>query len=196
MVVMAASDEAELKHMVATARAIDDAPSAFRYPRGSAVGVEMPSVGVPLEIGKGRIICEGSKIALLSLGGRLQECIKAAEELGVLGLSTTVADARFAKPIDHDLIRRLAKNHEALIIIEEGSVGGFASHVLTFLAEDGILDNGLKVRTMGIPDRFVAHGEQVEQYSDAGLMAENIIATSLAALGMEAIDTRSKVHKI
>ena len=196
MVVMAASDEAELKHMVATARAIDDAPSAFRYPRGSAVGVEMPAEGVPLEIGKGRIISEGSKIALLSLGGRLQECMVAAEELGTLGLPTTVADARFAKPIDQDLIRRLAKNHEALIIIEEGSIGGFASHVLTFLAEDGILDNGLKVRTMGIPDRFVAHAEQVEQYSDAGLMAENIIVTALTALGMDANDTRPKVHKI
>lgn len=195
MVVMAASDEAELKHMVATARAIDDAPSAFRYPRGSAVGVEMPDVGVPLEIGKGRIVREGNKIALLSLGGRLQECLKAAEELNALGLSTTVADARFAKPIDQDLIRNLAKNHEALIIIEEGSIGGFASHVLTFLAADGILDNGLKVRTMGIPDRFVAHGNQTEQYTDAGLMAENIIATAISALGIENMDKRPKIHE-
>ena len=194
MVIMAASDEAELKHMVATARAIDDGPSAFRYPRGSGVGVEMPDVGVPLEIGKGRIVCEGSKIAILSLGGRLQESLKAAEELGALGLSTTVADARFAKPVDADLVLSLAKNHEALIIIEEGSIGGFGSHVLSLLAEKGVLDNGLKVRCMGIPDRFLAHAEPKEQYEDAGLMAENIIITALNAMGMESISISRKAN--
>lgn len=194
MVIMAASDEAELKHMVATSRAIEDGPSAFRYPRGSGVGVDMPDVGVPLEIGKGRIVKEGSKIAILSLGGRLQESLRAAEELDSLGLSTTVADARFAKPIDADLVLSLAKNHEALIIIEEGSVGGFGSHVLSLLAEKGALDTGLRVRAMGIPDRFLAHAEPSEQYEDAGLTANDIVVTALTALGMESISNRPKAH--
>ena len=134
---MAAADEAELKHMVATAAAIDDRPSAFRYPRGEGIGVELPAEGQPLEIGKGRIVREGSAVAILSLGTRLHECLKAADQLAAFGLSTTVADARFAKPLDHDLIRRLAQNHEVLITIEEGSVGGFGSHVLQYLASAG-----------------------------------------------------------
>ena len=141
-VLMAAADEAELKHMVATAAAIDDRPSAFRYPRGEGIGVELPEHGQVLEIGKGRVLREGSTVAILSLGTRLQEAIRAADQLATFGLSTTVADARFAKPLDHDLIRRLAQGHEVLITIEEGSVGGFGSHVLQFLASTGLLDRG------------------------------------------------------
>ncbi|MCH8862306.1 MAG: 1-deoxy-D-xylulose-5-phosphate synthase [Proteobacteria bacterium] len=182
-VIMAAGDEADLKHMVATAAAIDDRPSAFRYPRGAGVGVEMPEVGIPLEIGKGRIMVEGSKIAILSLGGRLKEALIAAEELGAHGLSTTVADARFAKPLDQDMIRRLVRNHEVLITIEEGAIGGFASHVLDFLARDGLLDKGLKIRPMCIPDRFIPHASPEEQYEDAGLTAADIVKTAMAALG-------------
>ena len=184
-VIMAAGDEADLKHMVATAAAIDDGPSAFRYPRGAGVGVEMPEVGIPLEIGRGRIMTEGSKIAILSLGGRLKEALVAAEELGAHGLSTTVADARFAKPLDEDMIRRLARDHEVLITIEEGAIGGFASHVLDFLARDGLLDRGLKIRPMYIPDRFIPHALPQEQYEDAGLTAGDIVKTALAALGEE-----------
>ena len=182
-VIMAAGDEADLKHMVATAAAIDDGPSAFRYPRGAGVGVEMPEVGVPLEIGRGRIMTEGSKIAILSLGGRLKEALVAAEELGAHGLSTTVADARFAKPLDEDMIRRLAREHEVLITIEEGAIGGFASHVLDFLARDGLLDRGVKIRPMYIPDRFIPHASPEEQYEDAGLTATDIVKTAMAALG-------------
>ncbi|HEY7689625.1 MAG TPA: 1-deoxy-D-xylulose-5-phosphate synthase, partial [Dongiaceae bacterium] len=156
-VVMAAADEAELVHMVATAAAIDDRPSAFRYPRGDGVGVEMPARGVPLEIGKGRIISEGTKIALLSFGTRLAECIKAAEDLSARGLSTTVADARFCKPLDEELVSRLAREHEVLITIEEGAIGGFASHVLQHLAATGQLDRGLKIRPMILPDVFIDH---------------------------------------
>jgi len=143
-VLMAAADEAELVHMVATAVAVDDRPSAFRYPRGDGVGVDMPEFGVPLEIGKGRIIQEGSKVALLSLGTRLAECRKAADQLAAFGLSTTVADARFAKPLDTDLVLRLAREHEVLITVEEGSVGGFGSFVLQTLADHGALDGGSK----------------------------------------------------
>lgn len=186
-VVMAASDEAELVHMVATAAAIDDAPSAVRYPRGSAVGVEMPEEGVPLEIGRGRIVREGTKIALLCLGGRLQECLKAADTLDARGLSTTVADARFAKPLDHDMIRQLIAHHQVLVTVEEGAVGGFGSHVLSFLAQGGHLDSGLKVRTMTIPDRFLPHGLPVEQYTDAELMADDIAREALLALGAEEV---------
>ena len=184
-VIMAAGDEADLKHMVATAVQIDDRPCAFRYPRGAGVGVEMPEVGVPLEIGKGRIMTEGSKIAILSLGGRLKEALVAAEELGAHGLSTTVADARFAKPLDEDMIRRLARDHEVLITIEEGAIGGFASHVLDFLARGGLLDKGLKIRPMCIPDRFIPHASPEEQYEDAGLTAADIVKTAMAALGEE-----------
>ena len=157
-VVMACGDEAELKHMVATAAAHDESPIAFRYPRGAGVGVDMPEIGIPLDIGRGRIVREGSKIALLNFGGRLKECTAAADELNARGLSTTIADARFAKPLDTDLILRLAKEHEILITIEEGAVGGFAAHVLSFLAKEGALDKGLKVRPMFLPDRFIAHG--------------------------------------
>ncbi len=182
-VIMAPSDEAELTHMVATQVAIDDGPSAVRYPRGDGEGVEIPVRGVPLEIGKGRVICEGSKIAILSLGTRLREALKAAGELATFGLSTTVADMRFAKPIDTDLITRLAREHEVLITVEEGSIGGFSTQVLHFLAESGLLDNGLKVRPMVLPDRFIDHEAPNVQYDEAGLMARHITATALAALG-------------
>ena len=185
-VVMAAADELELMHMVATAAQIDDRPSAFRYPRGEGVGVELPVRGTPLEIGKGRILREGSKIAILSFGTRLGECLVAAEDLAAKGLSATVADARFAKPLDTDLIRRLAREHEVLITIEEGSVGGFASQVLQYLASNGLLDHGLKVRPMTLPDRFIDHAAPAKQYEQAGLNAPAIVATALAALGHQA----------
>jgi len=184
-VVMAASDEAELMHMVATSAAIDDRPSAVRYPRGEGVGVELPEQGTPLEIGKGRVVREGSAVALLSFGGRLQECLKAADELATRGLSTTVADARFAKPLDTDLIRRLATEHEVLVTIEEASIGGFASHVMHFLATDGLLDHGLKIRPMILPDRFIDQGSPNGMYDEAGLNASHIVATALAALGRD-----------
>jgi 1-deoxy-D-xylulose-5-phosphate synthase len=187
-VVMAAADEAELVHMVATAAAIDDRPSAVRYPRGEGVGVELPPKGVPLAIGKGRILREGSVVALLSLGTRLAECLKAAEDLAARGLSTTVADARFAKPLDAALIRRLALQHEVLITIEEGSIGGFGAHVLDFLATQGLLDQGLKVRPMHLPDIFIEHDSPQKMYDLAGLNAPHIVATALAALGREAAD--------
>lgn len=186
-VVMAAADEAELRHMVATAVAIDDRPSAFRYPRGEGVGVDMPEVGVPLEIGKGRIIREGTSIALLSLGTRLQEATAAAEMLGSMGLSTTVADARFAKPLDEQLIRDLARNHEVLLTVEEGSIGGFGSHVLSFLADEGLLDRGLKVRTLVLPDTFIDQEKPEKMYESAGLDCNGIVAKALAALGKEAL---------
>ncbi|MBU8876606.1 1-deoxy-D-xylulose-5-phosphate synthase [Reyranella sp. MMS21-HV4-11] len=184
-VIMAAADELELMNMVATAAAIDDRPSAFRYPRGEGVGVELPAKGTPLEVGKGRIVREGTKIAILNFGARLQECLVAAEDLGAKGLSTTVADARFAKPLDTDLIRRLAREHEVLITIEEGSVGGFSSFVLQYLATAGLLDNGLKVRPMVLPDRFLDHASPARQYEWAGLNAPQIVATALAALGQQ-----------
>ena len=186
-VVMAAADEAELVHMVATAVGIDDRPSAFRYPRGDGVGVEMPERGEALAIGKGRIVREGTKIALLSFGGRLQESLAAAEELAARGLSTTVADARFAKPLDEDLIRRLAREHEVLITIEEGAVGGFGSHVLQFLSSNGLLDNGVKVRSMMLPDFFVNHDSPAKQYETAALTSSNIVSTALAALGLDQV---------
>ncbi|MEI7872866.1 MAG: 1-deoxy-D-xylulose-5-phosphate synthase [Alphaproteobacteria bacterium] len=184
-VVMAAADELELMHMVATAAQIDDRPSAFRYPRGEGVGIELPVRGTPLEIGKGRILREGTKIAILSFGTRLGECLVAAEDLAAKGLSATVADARFAKPLDTDLIRRLAREHEVLITIEEGSVGGFASQVLQYLASNGLLDHGLKVRPMILPDRFIDHAAPAKQYEQAGLNAPAIVATVVAALGQQ-----------
>jgi 1-deoxy-D-xylulose-5-phosphate synthase len=184
-VVMAAADELELMHMVATAAQIDDRPSAFRYPRGEGVGVELPARGTPLPIGKGRVLREGSKIAILNFGTRLGECLVAAEDLAAKGLSTTVADARFAKPLDTDLVRRLAREHEVLITIEEGSIGGFASHVLQHLATTGLLDHGLKVRPMILPDRFIDHAAPAKQYAQAGLDAPAIVATALAALGQQ-----------
>jgi len=185
-VVMAAADELELMHMVATAAAIDDRPSSFRYPRGEGAGIDLPVRGTPLEIGKGRILREGTKIALLSFGTRLGECLLAAEDLASKGLSTTVADARFAKPLDTDLVRRLAREHEVLITVEEGSVGGFGSQVLQYLAMAGLLDRGLKVRPLALPDRFIDQAAPRRQYDLAGLNAPQIVATALAALGTAA----------
>ncbi|HVZ04164.1 1-deoxy-D-xylulose-5-phosphate synthase [Hyphomicrobium sp.] len=182
-VIMAAADEAELVHMVATQAQIDDRPSALRYPRGEGVGVELPETGVPLEIGKGRIIREGSKVALLSLGTRLAECMKAAEQLATFGLSTTIADARFAKPLDERLIRDLATNHEVLVTVEEGSVGGFGSFVLHYLSEQGLLDGGLRVRAKVLPDVFIDHGKPEAMYEAAGLNASGIVQTVFSALG-------------
>ena len=182
-VVMAAADEVELVHMVATAAAIDDRPSAFRYPRGEGIGLDLPEAGVPLEIGRGRIVAEGSKIALLSFGARLQEARIAAGELEALGLSTTIADARFAKPLDHDLIKRLVREHEVLITIEEGATGGFGAHVLHYLAGEGLLDEGLKIRTLCLPDYFIDQDSPARMYAEAGLDAPHIVATALAALG-------------
>jgi 1-deoxy-D-xylulose-5-phosphate synthase len=183
---MAAADEAELVHMVATQVAIDDRPSALRYPRGEGMGVPMPAEGVPLEIGKGRIVREGHKVALLSYGTRLGECLKAADELAALGLSTTVADARFAKPLDTDLLLRLAREHEVLITIEEGSVGGFGSFVLQALAEQGLLDRGLKVRSMVLPDVFIDQDSPAAMYATAGLDAKAIVIKAFEALGKDA----------
>jgi len=183
IVVMAPSDEAELMHMTATAAAIDDGPSAVRYPRGNGTGVEMPSKGEVLEIGKGRIIREGSKIAILSLGGRLQEALKAADILAAKGYSTTVADARFAKPLDCDLIQDLASRHEVLLTIEEGSPGGFGAHVISYMAEQGLLDSGVKVRPLTLPDKMINHDSPDKQYEEAGLTAPAIVATAIKALG-------------
>jgi 1-deoxy-D-xylulose-5-phosphate synthase len=183
-VVMAPSDEAELKHMVATAVQIDDRPSAVRYPRGEGTGVELPERGVPLEIGRGRVVQEGTKVALVSLGTRLQECLKAAEQLAARGLSTTVVDARFAKPLDTELLRRVAREHEVVITVEEGSVGGFGSMVLHDFALAGLLDGGLKIRTMTLPDRFLDHDAPFKQYDEAGLNAAQIVATALQAMGI------------
>jgi 1-deoxy-D-xylulose-5-phosphate synthase len=188
-VVMAASDEAELRHMVRTAAEYDEGPISFRYPRGDGVGVELPERGSVLEIGKGRIVREGTKVALLSFGTRLQECLGAADELAAAGLSTTVADARFAKPLDHDLIRRLAREHEVLVTIEEGAAGGFAAHVLQFLATDGLLDRGLKVRVLTLPDTYQDHAKPEVMYANAGLDRAGIVHTVFAALGREEIAT-------
>ena len=179
---MAAADEAELRHMVATQMVIDDGPSALRYPRGEGRGVELPEFGTPLEIGRGRVMTEGTKIALLSYGGRLGECLSAAEDLGARGLSTTVADARFAKPLDHELIRRLARDHEVLITVEEGAIGGFGSYVMQFMSIDGLLDGGIKMRPMVLPDRFIDHDKPEAQYRQAGLTAQDIVATALGVL--------------
>jgi 1-deoxy-D-xylulose-5-phosphate synthase len=184
-VIMAAADEADLVHMVATQVAIDDRPSALRYPRGEGVGVEMPAEGKPLEIGKGRIMREGSKIAILSLGTRLAESLKAAEELATFGLSTTVADARFAKPLDTDLVLRLAREHEVLITIEEGSIGGFGAQVLHTLAEHGALDRGLKVRSMVLPDIFIDQDSPAAMYARAGLDTKGIVKKVFEALGKD-----------
>jgi 1-deoxy-D-xylulose-5-phosphate synthase len=186
MVVMAAADEAELVHMVATARAYDDGPIAFRFPRGEGVGVEMPEVGVPLEIGRGRIVREGSRVALLSLGTRLGEALKAAEDLEARGLSTTVADARFAKPLDEAMILQLARDHEVLITIEEGSVGGFGSYVMQLLSDKGALDRGLKMRSMVLPDSYLDHDKPDRMYATAGLDAAGIVARVFEILGRDA----------
>ncbi|HEY6669412.1 MAG TPA: transketolase C-terminal domain-containing protein, partial [Methyloceanibacter sp.] len=186
MVVMAAADEAELVHMVATAAAIDDGPSAFRYPRGEGTGIPLPKRGTPLEIGKGRVLREGSAFALLSFGARLSECLEAADQLAGFGLPATVADARFAKPLDLDLLRRLAPNHEVLITIEEGSSGGFGALVLHALAREGLLDRGLKVRTLALPDRFIEQNKPAAMYAEAGLDTKGIVATVFTALGKDA----------
>jgi 1-deoxy-D-xylulose-5-phosphate synthase len=182
-VLMAAADEAELVHMVSTAVAIDDRPSALRYPRGEGIGVPLPAEGKPLEIGKGRIVREGSKIALFSYGARLAECLNAADELATYGLSTTVADARFAKPLDVDLLLRLAREHEVLLTIEEGSIGGFSGFVMQALAEHGVLDRGLKVRSMVLPDSFIDQDSPNAMYAKAGLDAKSIVAKAFQALG-------------
>jgi 1-deoxy-D-xylulose-5-phosphate synthase len=171
--------------MVATAAQIDDRPSAFRYPRGEGTGVALPERGIPLEIGKGRIIQEGTKIALISLGTRLGECVKAAEQLAARGLSTSIVDARFAKPLDTDLLRRMAREHEVVITIEEGSMCGFGAMVLQDYAGAGLLDRGLKIRTMVLPDLFLDHDAPAKQYDEAGLNAAQIVATALDALGIE-----------
>src|SRR5437588_10898805 len=187
-VLMAPSDEAELVHMVATQVAIDDRPSAMRYPRGEGVGTEMPAEGTPLEIGKGRIVREGHKVALLSYGTRLAECLKAADELAQLGLSTTVADARFAKPLDTELVMRLARDHAVLVTIEEGSIGGFGTYVMQTLAEEGALDRGgLKARMMVLPDAFIDHDSPNAMYAKAGLDAKSIVAKVFEVLGREKI---------
>jgi 1-deoxy-D-xylulose-5-phosphate synthase len=182
---MAAADEAELVHMVATAAAHDDGPIALRYPRGDGEGVDMPEAGMPLEIGRGRIVCEGTTIALLSLGTRLAECRKAAAELACFGLSVTIADARFAKPMDADLVLRLAREHEVMITVEEGAAGGFGAHVLQLLARHGALDRGLKIRSMVLPDIFIDQDSPAAMYAAAGLDSRGIVATALEALGQD-----------
>jgi 1-deoxy-D-xylulose-5-phosphate synthase len=186
MVLMAAADEADLAAMIATACEIDDRPSAFRYPRGDGVGVEIPELAAPLEIGRGRIVREGTAVAILSFGTRLQESLRAADLLAAHGISATVADARFAKPLDHDLIARLAREHEALITVEEGAMGGFGAFVLQFLAGAGALDAGLKIRTLHLPDIFQDQNAPALQYAEAGLDAEHIVAAALKALGIDA----------
>jgi 1-deoxy-D-xylulose-5-phosphate synthase len=182
-VVMAAADEAELVHMVATAASIDDRPSAFRFPRGEGSGAALPAEGKPLEVGRGRVLREGTAAAILSFGARLPECLLATDDLAAQGLSVTVADARFAKPLDRELILRLAREHELLVTIEEGSVGGFASHVFELLAREGALDRGLKVRPMVLPDAFIDQDSPAAMYARAGLDRKGIVATVLAALG-------------
>ena len=182
--VMAASDEAELMHMVATAVAHDSGPIAFRYPRGSGVGVDLPERGIPLEIGKGRVVKEGSKVALLSFGAHLQECIAAAEDLDARGISTTVADARFAKPLDTDLIASLAAEHDVLITVEQGSNGGFGAHVLEWMSEEGMLDGSVQVRTMTLPDVFIDQASPEQMYADAKLTKDDIAAKVLKTLGV------------
>jgi 1-deoxy-D-xylulose-5-phosphate synthase len=182
-VLMAPADEAELVHMVSTAVAIDDRPSALRYPRGEGIGIKLPDEGKPLEIGKGRVVREGTKIALFSYGARLAECLKAADELATYGLSTTVADARFAKPLDVDLLLRLAREHEVLLTIEEGSIGGFGGFVMQALAEHGVLDRGLKIRSMVLPDIFIDQDSPNAMYAKAGLDAKGIVAKAFEALG-------------
>ncbi|MEQ5827806.1 1-deoxy-D-xylulose-5-phosphate synthase [Sulfitobacter sp. NFXS29] len=189
-VVMAAADEAELRHMVATAAAHDEGPIAFRYPRGEGRGVEMPERGTPLEIGKGRMIREGSKVALLSFGTRLEEVEKAAEQLAAKGITPTIADARFAKPLDRDMILKLAEDHEALITIEEGAVGGFGSHVAQLLADEAVFDKGLKFRSMVLPDTFIDQASPADMYAVAGMNAEQIIAKVLEVLGIGDLDAQ------
>ncbi len=192
MILMAAADEVELARMVATAAAIDDRPSAFRYPRGEGLGLEMPSSNEPLEIGKGRIVREGTSVAILSFGTRLGESLKAADMLAARGFSTTVADARFAKPLDVDLILRLAREHEAIVTVEEGAMGGFGAFVLQALAEHGAFDRGLKIRTLMLPDVFQDQDKPDLMYAQAGLDAEGIMAGALSALGLDNVSTAGR----
>lgn len=195
-VVMAAADEAELKHMVATAAAYDDGPIAFRFPRGEGQGVEMPERGQPLEIGKGRIIKQGAKVALLSFGTRLAEVEKAAEGLAARGITPTIADARFAKPLDRDMILTLAADHEALITIEEGAIGGFGSHVAQLLAEEGVFDTGLRYRSMVLPDTFIDHADPADMYAEAGMNADDIEAKVLDTLGIARIEAARRQSEV
>jgi 1-deoxy-D-xylulose-5-phosphate synthase len=192
MILMAAADEVELARMVATAAAIDDRPSAFRYPRGEGRGLEMPAVNEPLEIGKGRIVREGTSVAIISFGTRLGESLKAADLLAARGLSATVADARFAKPLDIDLILRLAREHEAVVTVEEGAMGGFGAFVLQALAEHGALDRGLKIRTLVLPDVFQDQDKPDVMYAQAGLDADGIVAGALSALGLDNVSTAGR----
>ncbi len=191
MVVMAAADEAELVRMVVTAAAHDDGPIAFRFPRGEGVGVEIPAEAEPLEIGRGRIVQEGSRVALLSFGTRLSETVKAAEALSARGITPTIADARFAKPLDREMILTLAREHEALITIEEGAVGGFGSHVAQLLSEEGVFDAGLKFRSMVLPDIFIDQASPSDMYETAGLSARHIEEKVLSVLGVEVIGKRA-----
>jgi 1-deoxy-D-xylulose-5-phosphate synthase len=192
MILMAAADEVELARMVATAAAIDDRPSAFRYPRGEGLGLEMPAVNEPLEIGKGRIVREGTSVAIISFGTRLGESLKAADLLAARGLSATVADARFAKPLDVDLILRLAREHEAIVTVEEGAMGGFGAFVLQALAEHGAFDRGLKIRTLMLPDVFQDQDKPDLMYAQAGLDADGIVAGALSALGLDNVSTAGR----
>ncbi len=192
MILMAAADEVELARMVATAAAIDDRPSAFRYPRGEGLGLEMPAVNEPLEIGKGRIVREGTSVAIISFGTRLGESLKAADLLAARGFSATVADARFAKPLDVDLILRLAREHEAIVTVEEGAMGGFGAFVLQALAEHGAFDRGLKIRTLMLPDIFQDQDKPDLMYAQAGLDAEGIMSGALSALGLDNVSTAGR----
>ena len=191
IIVMAAADESELVHMVATAVANNDGPTAFRFPRGEGVGVELPVKGIPLTIGKGRVMREGARVAILSFGTRLAEVLKAAESLSARGMAPTVADARFAKPLDRDLILNLARNHEALITIEEGAIGGFGSHVAQLLAEEGVFDKGLKYRSMVLPDIFIDQASPEAMYRVAGMEAAQIEAKVLQTLGVATVGLRA-----
>ncbi|WP_419913619.1 1-deoxy-D-xylulose-5-phosphate synthase [Hoeflea sp.] len=190
-VVMAAADEAELKHMVRTAAAYDEGPISFRYPRGEGAGVDLPERGSLIDIGKGRLIKDGGKVAILSFGTRLAECVLAAEDLDAAGLPATVADARFAKPLDHELILQLARHHEVMITVEEGAVGGFGSHVMQFLAHEGLLDNGLKFRPLVMPDYFMQQAKPEAMYSRAGLDRKGIVNAAFQALGSETVVSSS-----
>ena len=189
-VIMAPSDEAELAGVIATACEIDDAPSAFRYPRGEGIGIDIPELAAPFEIGKGRIVREGTAVAILSLGTRLEPALKAAEQLAARGISATVADARFAKPLDEDLILRLAREHEALITVEEAARGGFGALVLQLLSDHGVLDRGLKIRTLTLPDIFQDQDKPEVMYAQAGLDADGIARAALKALGVDEVGAR------